>query len=117
MVDRTTLFAGLALCGMGFAAGCSKTTDLPPNNEELRVREAFVALQTALKARDADQVWKLLDSESQADAERAAKTLHAAYTKADVKEKSEQQKALGLAGDELTGLTGVGLLKTKRFHS
>src|SRR5260370_1887651 len=115
MVSRTTQLAWLTFFCAAFAFGCSKTTDLPPNSEEGRVREAFTALQSSLKARDADQLWKLLDSESQADAERAAQAVQAAYAKADAKEKSEQDKALGLPGDQLAGLTALGFLKPKPF--
>jgi hypothetical protein len=116
MVSRTTQLAWLTFFCAASAFGCSKTTDLPPNSEEGRVREAFTALQSSLKARDADKLWKLLDSESQADAERAAQAVQAAYAKADAKEKSEQDKALGLPGDQLAGLTAVGFLKSTRFH-
>jgi hypothetical protein len=103
------------LCA-AFAVGCSKTAQVSSSGEEGPVREAFTALQGAFKSRDADKLWQLLDSESQADAERAAKAVQAAYAKADAKEKSELDKGLGLPGDELAGLTGVGFLKTKRFH-
>jgi hypothetical protein len=98
------------------AVGCAKTTDLSSGREEPPVRETFAALQAALKDRDADKLWKLLDSESQADAERAAKAIQAAYTKADANEKLEQEKALGLPGAELAKLTATQFLKTKRFH-
>jgi predicted nucleic acid-binding Zn-ribbon protein len=116
MLSRTTQLAWLTCFCAAFAFGCSKTTDAAPSGDESRVRETFTALQAAMKARDADKLWKLLDSESQADAERAAKAVQAAYAKADAKEKSEQDEALGLPGDQLAGLTAVGFLKTKRFH-
>jgi hypothetical protein len=96
--------------------GCSKTTDISPVSVEAPVRDTFTALQAALKARDGDKLWKLLDSESRAEAERAAKAVQTAYAKADPKEKSEQEKALGLPGAELAALTAADFLKTKRFH-
>src|SRR5262249_27477572 len=99
-----------------FTLGCSKTTQTAPGTVEGSVRESFAALQTTLRARDEDKLWKLLDSESQAEAERAAKVVQAAYAKAEPAEKSEQEKALGLAAAELAALTGKGFLKTKRFH-
>jgi hypothetical protein len=96
--------------------GCSKATDPGSVGQEGPVRETVASLQKALKDRDADKIWKLLEKDSQADAERAAHAIKIAYAKADVKEKSEQEQALGLSGVELAGLTGVGFLKTKRFH-
>ena len=106
---------GLALCVV-IAFGCSKTTDVGSVSQEGPVRETFASLQKALKDRDADKLWMLLDRESRADAERAARAVQAAYAKADAQGKSEQEKALGLTGAELAGLTAVGFLKTKRFH-
>jgi len=117
MVWHTTQLGWLTFFCAMVAVGCSKTIDRPPVSQEGPVRQTFAALQAALKARDADKVWKLLDSESQADAERAAKAVQATYAKSDhPKEKSEQEKALGLPGAELAGLTAAGFLKTKRFH-
>jgi hypothetical protein len=101
---------------VALAVGCAKTTDRASAGDEGPVRESFVALQAALKARDADKLWTLLDEESRADAERAAKAVQETYAKADAADKAEQEKALGLAGPELSGLTGKGFLKTKRFH-
>jgi hypothetical protein len=97
------------------ASGCSKTTQNAPGTED-PVRESFTALQDALRARDADKLWKLLDSESRAEAERVAKAVQAAYARADPAQKSEQEKSLGLPGAELAALTAAGFLKTKRFH-
>jgi hypothetical protein len=108
------LFAALAL-------GCSKTPDKPPvaqpANEEATVRAQFTALQAALKDGDADKLWMLLDSRSQADAERVAKTVQATYAKAAPAEQAELEKALGLTGADLAALTGKGYLKTKRFQA
>src|SRR5437899_2411482 len=98
MVRCTPQSARLMFFCVAFVVGCSKTTDVLPSSEEGRVREAFTALQDALKTRAADKLWKLLDSDSQADAERAAKAVQAAYANADGKEKSAQEKALGLSG-------------------
>jgi hypothetical protein len=117
MIRRTpgAQATGLALCA-AIALGCSKTTDVGSVNQESPVRDTFASLQKALKDRDADKLWTLLDRESRADADRAARAVQAAYAKADAQEKSEQEKALGLPGTELAALTAVGFLKTKRFH-
>jgi hypothetical protein len=97
------------------AAGCSPNTNRPTTADEASVRDAFTAFQAALKAEDADKLWALLDSDSQADAGRAAEAIQAAYRKASPEAKAEQEKSLGLAAKDLTGLDGKGFLKTLRF--
>jgi hypothetical protein len=98
------------------AFGCSKTSERPAIDEEGAVRKQFAELQTALRMRDAEKLWMLLDSRSHADAERAAKAARTAYADAKPEEKADREKALGLTGAELAGLTGKGYLKTKRFQ-
>jgi hypothetical protein len=115
MRHSATRIIHLILLG-SLAAGCTKpAASNAPKGEDEPVRQTFAALQAALKAKDADKLWALLDSESQADAERAAKAVQEAYTKAPPEAKTEQEKALGLPGAERSGLTGKGFLKTKRF--
>jgi hypothetical protein len=104
---------------MVLLVGCTPATpkaSAPEAADEKAVRDAVVAFQSALKAREAEKLWSLLDSESKADAERAAKAIRDAYAKATPEVKAEQEKALGLPGTELAALTGTGFLKTKRFH-
>jgi hypothetical protein len=79
------------------------------------VKEAFVALQGALKAKDAAKIWTLLDSDTQADATKAAKKVKGVYNKANDTEKAGYEKNLGLTADEFAKLDGQLLLKTKRF--
>lgn len=98
------------------AWGCSKPADAPASGEEEAVRKAFTAFQEALKARDADKVWGLLDDDSRAEADRAARDVRDAYGKADAAGKGELEKALGLSAADLAALDGKGFLKTKRFH-
>ena len=98
------------------ALGCAKTTELSRADEEGVVRKQFAELQTALRDRDADKLWTLLDGRSQADAERAAKTIRKDYTEAKPEEQAEQERSLGLTGAELAKLTGKGFLKSKRFQ-
>ena len=106
-----------ALLLVVFAAGCSSKPAGPPAaDEEGAVRARFAELQSAVKDRDADKLWLLLDTRSQGDAERSAKAIQAAYAKAAPEEKAKQEEALGLPGTELARLTGKGFLKTKRFH-
>jgi hypothetical protein len=79
------------------------------------VRKAFTDFQAALKAKDAARLWQLLDSDSQADAERSAKKLRQDYNKAGPAKKAQLEKVMGLPGAELAKLKGEGFLKTKRF--
>jgi hypothetical protein len=99
--------------------GCSNSPTTPvakAGGEEDAVRQTFVAFQQALKARDADKIWALLDAESQADAEREAEATRTAYGKADAAGKASKEKELGLESMELAALKGLGYLKSKRFH-
>jgi hypothetical protein len=96
--------------------GCFNPAAPTSPTEEDRVRESFTTFQVALKDRDADRLWALLDAESQADADRAAQAEKAVYEKASAVGKAKQEKELGLSGAELAALTGRGFLKTNRFH-
>jgi len=87
------------------------------SKEEDQVREAWSALAAAIKAKDADKIWNLLDSDTQADAERTAKKVHAVYLKANAKAKAELEKYLGLSSAELTDLKPAMLFKSKRFDA
>ncbi len=80
------------------------------------MKKAFTDFQAAMKAKDGEKLFGLLDSESQADAERAARSVKDAYGKATPAEKGETEKALGLSAAELVALDAKGFLKSKRFH-
>jgi hypothetical protein len=106
---------------LALAVGCSSpTTSLPAADEEGAVRAQFAALQSAIKAGDVDKLWMMLVRHSIIEAERAAMDIQNAYAKAGKEEKAKQEAELGLAGAELAGLRGKGLLKTKgvqgKFH-
>lgn len=106
-----------SLLGIAVALGCSsKPSERPTADEQGAVRERFAELQAALKDRDAEKLWVLLDAKSRTDAERAAKNIQRAYNQAGAEEKVKQEEALGLSGTELAGLDGKGFLKTKRFQ-
>src|SRR5262249_20703671 len=98
---RTAMRANLTRCCWGPAllaclAGCPKKEDdrLPGKGEVAAAKAAFVALQEALKAKDADRVWELLDDDSQADAERQARAIREAYQKAKPDRQAEMAKQL-----------------------
>ena len=105
------------LFGVVLLAGCNKPTgQSSSSSDEKAVKETFEAFQAALKAKDAEKLWALLDSDSRDDAERAAKAVKDAYAKASAEQKAELEKGLGLPGDELAKLTGARFLQTRRFH-
>src|SRR5260370_3049182 len=106
----------VALLSFALCAGCTKPTGQRSTDSEKSVRDTVVAFQAALKARDAEKLWSLMDSDSQADAERAAKSVHEAYAKASAEQKAEYEKTLGVPAAALAALTGRGFLNTKRFH-
>jgi hypothetical protein len=83
-------------------------------DEEKQVRGRFEELQAAVKASDADKVWGMLSSKSQADAEREARKVQTAYASAE--EKTRQEQALGLTAAEVNALEGKGLLRSKPFQ-
>jgi hypothetical protein len=113
---RCATSQALPILLLSLAVGCSGDRQTPQSKGEDQVREVFASFQAALKARDVDKLWSLLDPESQADAERAAQAVKAAYQKAGRDEKAQQEKELGLTGAELSSLSGRGFLKTKRFQ-
>jgi hypothetical protein len=78
------------------------------------IRQAFVALQKAIKARDSGKIWELIDSDSQSDAERAAKAVKVAYAKRG--DKGDFEKKYGLTARELDGINGKLFIKSNRFH-
>jgi hypothetical protein len=84
--------------------------------DEDKVKEACVAFQDAIKARDGAKLWDLLDSASRASAEKFARSYKARYAKADDAGKKELQKNLGLTAEQLADLTPQLFLQSKRYH-
>jgi hypothetical protein len=99
------------------ACGCTKPPAAPPpGDEEPRIRARFEEFRDALQARDAERLWAMLSRQSQADAERAARTLRTEHDKADPQSKAEQEKELGLSAADLSKLTGRDLMRTRPFQ-
>jgi hypothetical protein len=114
---KTCCLGWTSLLGIAIALGCSsKPSDHSVPGEEDAVREKFAELRSAIKSRDAEKLWALLDARSRADAERAAKNIQTAHNQAEAAEKAKQEEELGLSGTELAGLDAKGFLKTKRFQ-
>lgn len=119
MSCKTSRFGWIGLLSLALLGGCTRmptTATHPAADEEGAVRERFAALQAAVAKQDAETIWTMMASKSQAEAERSAQAVQTAYTKANVEEKAGQEKDLGLTGIEVAGLTGRGVLKTRRFH-
>ncbi|MFO0802829.1 MAG: hypothetical protein U0791_06865 [Gemmataceae bacterium] len=109
-------FLPFALLTFG-AWGCSnKPADAAASPDEDAVRKAFASLQDAIKSKNAEQLWGLLDDETRAEADRAAKETRGVYTKADAAGKAEQEKSFGLTASEMAGLDGKAFLRSNRFH-
>jgi hypothetical protein len=78
-------------------------------------QQAFTVLEKQPTEDNARLVWDLLHTDSQLDADRAAKFIREEFKKADATEKAKQEKALGLTATELEGLSGLSFLRSKRF--
>jgi hypothetical protein len=83
-------------------------------SDEDDVRQSFASLQKAIKARDAEKIWGLIDDDSQTDANRAAKAVQAAFGK--TKDKADFAKRYGLTAAELADMNGKLFIKSNRFH-
>src|SRR5262245_41642715 len=122
MGDRLSRLAGTGLLALALAAGCSRQegqadqkAKAAPEDAEARVTARFGELQAAAKAANVEPLWGLLASKSQADAERVAKEVRAAFAAAGAEAKKRQEVSLGLSGTELAELTGKAYLRSKRF--
>jgi hypothetical protein len=99
------------------ALGCAGSTATNPApaaaSPDEQVKAAFATLQQALKERDADKIWDLLDKYSQQDADTFAAEWKKKLTGADPE---EIKKKMGIGPDELAKLTGKTFLKTDAFY-
>lgn len=119
MLDKACRFGWIGLLGVALLGGCSPKTTAPAHaagDDEAVVREQFAALQGAVGKADTEKIWALMDGQSRAEAERTAQAVQAAHAKATAEEKAKQEEDLGLTAAEVAGLTGPGVLKTKRFR-
>jgi hypothetical protein len=109
-------YSTLPLLGLiGLVLGCGTATQPAAQagaSPEEQVKAAFVTLQQALKDQKTDDIWELLDKNTQADAGRAADAWKQKLAKADAE---DVKKQMGIDAEELSKLTGKGFLKTKAF--
>ena len=105
---RSKWLGGLLMLSLGFITIAQALAG------EDDVRQAFGSLQKAIKARDPEMIWAIIDGESQADANRAAKAVQAAFGKAG--DKADFEKKYGLSAKELADMNGKLFIKSNRFH-
>jgi hypothetical protein len=107
--------------GCIFAAalmGCTPASSPPPSqplNEE--IEQAWNRLKVAIKTKSGDQVWDLVDKDTQADADRQAKATKEAFAKLADKDKGGYEKKLALSAKELADMTGKLYLQSGPFHA
>jgi len=97
------------------ALGCSGTSSTPAPaaaSPEDQVKAAFVTLQQAVKDQKTDEIWELLDKNTQTRANEVAADWKKKLASADAE---EVKKLMGLSPEELGKLTGKDFLKTKAF--
>jgi hypothetical protein len=109
------LAACLSGCTPSAPSG-NKSGDGAKKGED-EVKLAFAALQSAVKAKDADKIWDLLGKNSQADAEREATAAKEAYGKLADADKAGYEKRLGLTSKELADITGKLYVKSEVFYN
>ncbi len=106
-----------SVCLFTFTATVGVSTALPAGDDaEAMVRAKFKAIQVAVKSRDVEKIWSMLNDKSKATAEKFVKDVQTAHAKAGAKDKTEMENELGMSGAEIAKLTAMGYLKTKRFQ-
>jgi hypothetical protein len=108
---RTHRLIGLTILLLGVMASA------PLWAGEDEIRKAWGHLQKAVKARDGEAIWGLIDADSQSDANRAAKIIQASYAKAGDKEKPDLEKKYGLTAKELADMNGKLFIKSNTFNN
>jgi len=98
------------------AVGCSSSNSTSPApaaaSPEKQVEAAFATLQQAIKDQKTDEIWDLLDKNTQTRANEVAAEWKKKLASADPE---EVKKLMGVSPEELGKLTGQGFLKTKAF--
>jgi hypothetical protein len=97
-------------------AGCSGGTTTPAANpEEAAVRAVVAELQKALKDNDVEAIWKLLDGDTQNDADKQARATRERYARANEEDRKSMAERAGLDGAVLAELNGRNYFKSKGF--
>ena len=103
----------LAVCMSGCKPDAPKVDDKKPDDD---VKQAWTALQAAIKTKDLDKTWDLLGKNSQVDAEREATAAKEAHGKLAEGAKADYEKRLGLTSAELKAMTGKLYVKSEVFY-
>lgn len=98
------------------ALAYEKPGDNTKKSEE-EIKQAFTALQAAIKAKDADKVWNLLAKDTQDDSGREGKRAQESYSKLGEADKTAYEKKVGLSAKELSNMTGKLYAKSLTFYS
>jgi hypothetical protein len=110
------------LVGILLLSGCTPSAPAPVAraskkiDAETEIREAFAALQGAVKERSGAKVYELLATDSRQDADRIAGAVKDMFTKADEKKRAELAKKVGLPEAKLRDLTATIFLESDLFH-
>jgi hypothetical protein len=112
------LLLGLVLTAL---AGCSSSSSTggaaaAGGEDEKAVRAAWASLQEAIKAKDADKIWGLMDAKSQENFDKAAKTFQEIHGKTEGKDRERFTDEWGIEPDAVAKLTGKAMIKTAKFH-
>ncbi len=101
----------LLLCALGCSGPAARQSG--GGDDAVTVKATFLEIQKAHTGRDAEKLWSLIDSDSQTDAERAAKAWREKYATAEA---DKVQKDVGVSAADLAKLTGKEFLKTAPFR-
>lgn len=110
-------FAGLIGCGTGPPTPpTDKGSEEARKKTEEEITTVVTNLQAAVKAKDADKIWDLLDTQSQKVLEAEALRIKQHYAKLAAEDKSAYETKLGLSRQELAEMTGKLYVKLIPFY-
>jgi hypothetical protein len=106
---------GLVPLSLFLLAGCSPAAKTSAGGEEDAVRAVVADLQKAIRDKDGDALWNLLDADTQSDAERQARRARDDYARADDHGKKEMVRRSGLDGAVLAELDERSYFRSRGF--
>jgi hypothetical protein len=111
------VFKSVWIVAVLLVGGCTVSATKPAkgSDDDMQVRQAFTALQVAIKARDGAKIYELLDADKRQDADRIARDIKETFIKADDKKKEELAGRVGLTAAKLADLSGRSFLESELF--
>jgi hypothetical protein len=106
----------------GCLIGCNRTTtekksEAGAKKPEDEIKQAFTDLQAAIKARDVEKIWDLIDKDTRDDTENKAKRIKEAYGKLANKDKADFEKKFApLTSKEIAECSGKLYVKSPAFY-